>query len=165
MFTNNNGNEHGNSASHNGNNGNNAGNNTSISWKSINLDFTRSGLKQFLRINSSLGDQFIRGPILFYELKCYLAAHEAIDVNGTRITVLDESCQTLRYDDRIVVILRRVQGVWYITDVYTTAPAVGYEPTYFWMHLKLGVRFVLAHVLTGWRKITGKMTVEAKEER
>ena len=158
MFTNNSGNEHGNE--HGNKHSNEHGKASAVNWQSVKLDFTRFGLKQFLRINSRLGTQFIRGSILFYELKCYLAAHEAIGAGGTHITVLDEACQTLRYDDRIVLILRRMQGVWYITDVCTASPATAYAPTFIWMRIKRGVDFILAHVLIGWQRVTGKTAVE-----
>ena len=137
----------------------------------IKVDFTRAGLKQFLALNNRLGSRFIRGPILFHELKCYLSAYEvysamsAIEMMGAIDDVatatahvpnvtLDESCQMVRYDDSIVLMLRKVQGVWYITDIYSTDKAVGYQPVFFWKLIKRGARMILAHVLSGWKRLT-----------
>ena len=45
--------------------------------KQAQVDFTRSGWRQFIGLNRNLGARFIRGFILRYELAVYLAAHEA----------------------------------------------------------------------------------------
>ena len=41
------------------------------------IDFTRSGWRQFFKLNRSLGARFIRGFVLRYELAAYLTTHEA----------------------------------------------------------------------------------------
>ena len=41
------------------------------------VDFTRSGWRQFFKLNRSLGARFIRGFVLRYELAAYLTTHEA----------------------------------------------------------------------------------------
>ena len=48
------------------------------------VDFTRSGWRQFFRLNRSLGARFIRGFVLRYELAAYLTAHEAAAPRQTR---------------------------------------------------------------------------------
>ena len=62
----------------------------------------------------------------------YIAAHEAAGVK------LDTECQELRYDGGIHLLLRRVQGTWLITDVFSTEEAVAFAPVYFWKRIAEG---------------------------
>ena len=115
------------------------------------VDFTRSSWRQFAKLNRRLGTRFIRGFILRHELGLYLAAHEAAGIE------LDEGCQEVRYEDSVYLLLKKMQGVWYITDVFAAEEAVTYEPVFFWKQIKRGASFILAHVLTGWRALTQRM--------
>ncbi len=65
------------------------------SKRAAQVDFTRSGWRQFARLNRRLGARFIRGFILRHELGLYLAAHEAAGME------LDEGCQEVRYEDGV----------------------------------------------------------------
>ena len=121
--------------------------------KQAQVDFTRSGWRQFAKLNRRLGARFIRGFILRYELAAYLAAHEAAGVT------LDEGCQEVCYENGVYLLLRRVQGVWYITDIFATEETVGYEPVFFWKQIKRGVNLILAHILSGWRQLTERMVL------
>lgn len=112
------------------------------------VEFTRSGWRQFARLNRSLGARFIRAFVLRYELAIYLAEHEAAGVK------LDTECQEVRYEDSVYLLLRKSQGVWYITDVFAAEEAVGYEPIYFWQCVKRGASYLLARLLIGWRQLT-----------
>ena len=86
--------------------------------------FTRSGWRQFFKLNRSLGARFIRGFVLRYELAAYLTAHEAAGAE------LDEGCQEVCYENGIYLLLRKMQGMWYITDIFATEETVTYEPAY-----------------------------------
>ena len=119
--------------------------------RTAHVDFTRSGWRQYMKLNRSLDARFIRGFVLRYELGVYLAAHE--DAGAP----LDEGCLEVRYEDGVYLLLRRMQGVWYITDVFVAEEAVAYEPVFFWKQIRRGVNLVLAHVLTGWRSLTQRM--------
>ena len=121
--------------------------------KQAQVDFTRSGWRQFMRLNRTLGARFLRGFVLRYELAAYLTAHEAAGVE------LDEGCQEVRYENGVYLLLRKMQGVWYITDVFTTEETVAYEPVFFWKQIKHGVNLILAHVLSGWRHLTERMVL------
>ena len=121
------------------------------SKRAAQVDFTRSGWRQFFRLNRSLGARFLRGFVLRYELAAYLTAHEAAG------TPLDEGCQEVRYEDGVYLLLKKMQGVWYITDVFVTEATVAYEPMFFWKQIKRGASFILAHDLTGWRALTQRM--------
>ena len=115
------------------------------------VDFTRSAWRQLFKLNRSLGARFIRGFVLRYELAAYLTAHEAAGVE------LDEGCQEVCYENGVYLLLRKMQGVWYITDIFATEETVAYEPAFFWKQIKRGASFILAHVLTGWRALTQRM--------
>ena len=121
--------------------------------KQAQVDFTRSGWRQFMRLNRTLGARFLRGFVLRYELAAYLTAHEAAGVE------LDEGCQEVRYENGVYLLLRKMQGVWYITDVFTTEETVAYEPVFFWKQIKHGVNLILAHILSGWRQLTERMVL------
>ena len=115
------------------------------------VDFTRSGWRQFAKLNRRLGARFIRGFVLRFELGMYLTAYETAGME------LDESCQEVRYDHGVYVLLRRTRGVWYVTDVFAAEEAVAYEPVFFWQKIRRGAEFILAHVLSGWRPLTERM--------
>ena len=117
------------------------------------VDFTRSAWRQLFKLNRSLGARFIRGFVLRYELAAYLTAHEAAGVE------LDEGCQEVCYENGVYLLLRKMQGVWYITDVFATEETVAYEPVFFWKQIKHGVNLILAHVLSGWRHLTERMVL------
>ena len=121
------------------------------SKRAAQVDFTRSGWRQFARLNRRLGVRFIRGFVLRYELGVYLTAHEAAGAE------LDEGCQEVCYENGVYLLLRKMQGVWYITDVFVTEATVAYEPMFFWKQIKSSASFILAHVLTGWRALTQRM--------
>ena len=117
--------------------------------------FTRSSRKQFTRLNRALGSRFIRAFVLQYELAVYLAEHEA---NGAQ---LDTECQEVRYEDGVYLLLRKMQGVWYIIDAFAAEEAVAYEPVYIWQRVRRGAEYVLARLLTGWRRLSRRMVAGA----
>ena len=112
------------------------------------VEFTRSGWRQLARLNRSLGARLIRAFVLCHELSAYLAEHEASGVH------LDTECQEVRYVDGVYMLLRRSQGIWYITDVFAAEEGDGYEPMYFWQRVRRGAGCVLIRLLLGWRQLT-----------
>ena len=123
------------------------------SKRAAQVDFTRSGWRQFARLNRRLGVRFIRGFVLRYELGVYLTAHEAAGAE------LDEGCQEVCYENGVYLLLRKMQGVWYITDIFVTEEIVAYKPVFFWKQIKRGVNLILAHILSGWRQLTERMVL------
>ena len=119
--------------------------------KQAQVDFTRSGWRQFIGLNRNLGARFIRGFILRYELTAYLAAHEAAGAE------LDEGCQEVCYENGVYLLLRRMQGMWYITDIWVDDDAIAFEPVWIWQQIKRGADYILAHILSGWRQLTERM--------
>ena len=112
------------------------------------VKFTRSGWRQLARLNRSRGARLIRAFVLRHELSAYLAEHEASGVH------LDTECQEVRYVDGVYLLLRRSQGIWYITDVFAAEEGDGYEPMYFWQRVRRGAGCVLIRLLIGWRQLT-----------
>ena len=119
------------------------------------IDFTRQGWRQFSRLNNAIGARYIRAFILKRELAEYIAAHEAAGVR------LDGECQELRYDGKVALLLKKVHGTWYITDVIRTEETAAYEPVYFWTRVKRGCNEVLARMLAGWRNLTKALADQA----
>ena len=119
------------------------------------VDFSKTGWQQFAKLNRKLGKRFLQAFILRSELAAYLTAYEAAGVQ------LDTECQEVRYVDGVYLLLRKSQGVWYITDVFTAEEAVGYEPVYFWQRIKRGASYILARLLIGWRQLTRKAVAGA----
>lgn len=114
------------------------------------VEFTRSGWRQLARLNRSMGARLIRAFVLCHELSAYLAEHEASGVH------LDTECQEVRYVDGVYLLLRRSQGIWYITDVFAAEEGDDYEPMYFWQRVRRGAGCVLIRLLIGWRQLTRK---------
>ena len=114
------------------------------------VKFTRSGWRQLARLNRSRGARLIRAVVLCHELSAYLAEHEASGVH------LDTECQEVRYVDGVYLLLRRSQGIWYITDVFAAEEGDDYEPMYFWQRVRRGAGCVLIRLLIGWRQLTRK---------
>ena len=123
------------------------------SKRAAQVDFTRSGWRQFAKLNRKLGARFIRGFILRHELAAYLTAHEAAG------TPLDEGCQEVCYENGVYLLLHKMQGVWYITDIFAAEETVAYEPVFFWQKIRRGTDFILAHILSGWRQLTERMVL------
>ena len=119
------------------------------------VEFTRSGWRQLARLNRSLGARLIRAFVLCHELSAYLAEHEASGVH------LDTECQEVRYVDGVYLLLRRAQGIWYITDVFAAEEGDDYEPMYFWQRFKRGASNLLVRLLIGWRQLTRKAVASA----
>ena len=119
------------------------------------VEFTRSGWRQLARLNRSRGARLIRAFVLCHELSAYLAEHEASGVH------LDTECQEVRYVDGVYLLLRRSQGIWYITDVFAAEEGDDYEPMYFWQRVRRGAEYVLARLLTGWRRLSRRMVAGA----
>ena len=51
------------------------------------------------------------------------------------------------------IAVKQRNGIWYITDIYTTGSVSGYAPVYLWTRIKRGFRVLAARVLIGWRRI------------
>ena len=117
---------------------------------SMQIDFTKSGWRQFAKLNRSLGVRFIKGFILRRELAAYIAAHYE---SGN---YLDPVCQEVRYEGGVYLLLQQRGSIWYITDIWDTEEPVGFKPILFWKRVKRGCREILRQIVIGWRDLTKK---------
>lgn len=120
----------------------------------VQIDFTRSGWRQFIKMNHLLGVRFIKGFVLRRELSVYIAAHEERGVQ------LDTTCQEIRYEGGVYLLLMKCQGIWYITDVWSAEAPNAFKPMFFWTRIKRGCSTLLAHVLIGWQNLTQRQESE-----
>ena len=124
------------------------------------VNITHNAGKQMKKINAALRKNSPATPLLFKsvlrtELSDYITQHEAAGA------ALDENCLEVRYEDGIYVLLRKMQGEWYVTDIVAdkdilNADTVAYKPVYVWQKLKQGLDYAIAHILVGWRQIAVK---------
>lgn len=61
------------------------------------------------------------------------------------------------YENGVYLLLRRMQGVWYITDIWADDDAIAFEPVWIWQQIKRGADYILTHILSGWRQLTERM--------
>lgn len=114
----------------------------------VSIEFTRDGWKQLLQHNPSPISAFIQSINIKADLALYITAHEEKGI------FVDTECQEICYQSGLFLLLRKEQGVWYITDVFTTGEDAGFVPVYFWTRVKRGFRLVAARVLICWRRLT-----------
>lgn len=124
---------------------------SSIVNKEVHVGFTPTGWKQLERLNSK-GMQRIRAFILQQELSSYLLGRLE---NGMP---MDEGCQEVCYECGVYLLLRKMQGIWYITDVYAAEVPTAFLPVFVWQRIQRGARQLLVHILTGWRSVGGNST-------
>ena len=108
------------------------------------VEFSKTGWHQFGKLNRGLGSRFIKGFILRRELAEYIAAHDERGVH------LDTICQEIRYEDGVYLLMMKCQGIWYITDIWSTETPNDFKPVFFWKKLKRGWKEFLVSVLIGW---------------
>lgn len=112
---------------------------------SVQIDFTKSGWRQFAKLNRNLGARFIKGFILRRELSAYIAAHYE---SGK---LLDPVCQEVRYEAGMYLLLKQVGHTWYVTDIWMAEESVAYTPLLFWVRIKRGWCTILRQIVAGWR--------------
>jgi hypothetical protein len=79
------------------------------------------------------------------ELARYILCHEKA---GRK---LDTEGQALRFDDRINVLIRKLDGIWHILRVWRREGKEIFRPVFSWQVVMRGWRTFLARVLTGWQ--------------
>ena len=114
----------------------------------VRVEFTKESWQQLLRLHPSPISAFIQTVNIKADLGVYIASYEERGIH------LDSECQEVCYQSGMFLILRKEQGVWYVTDVYTTGEDTGFVPVYFWTRIKRGFQLVAARVLICWRRLT-----------
>ena len=109
------------------------------------VEFSRSGLKQLIQMNRTLGNRFVRGIVVRYSVAAYITAHEE------QGKTFDTICQELHYGDGIYLLLTRTNGIWIITDIRYSGEPVAYEPVFLLQRVRRGFHTLVVRVLTCWR--------------
>ena len=120
-----------------------------ITSKEVRIGFTPTGWKQLERLNSK-SMQRIRAFILQWELSSYLLGRLESGMP------MDEGCQEICYESGVYLLLRKMQDIWYITDVYAAEVPTAFLPVFVWQRIQRGARQLLVHILTGWRSVSEK---------
>ena len=120
------------------------------------VEFTKSGWRQFAGLHSCIGEGFVLGVMLRYEVAAYIAAHEEQGI------ALDATCQEIHYDSGLYMLLMKCQGVWYITEVWMTSAPGRFVPVFFWQCIRRGLCDWPAKVLIGWRALAGVYPPESE---
>lgn len=104
---------------------------------------TRESERQLHKITKRHGGPSM--PDVQDELARYILCHEKARRK------LDTEGQALRFDDRINVLIRRLNGIWHILRVWRREGKEIFRPVFLWRVVKRGWRTFLARVLMGWR--------------
>ena len=80
------------------------------------------------------------------ELARYIRAHEAAGKQ------FDTECQEVRYDDGVYLLMRKMNGSWLVTELWSenTAAACEYKPHFIITTVREGFRTLMAKVLACW---------------
>lgn len=116
----------------------------------LEVRFKRGILRRFL---SSIpqGMRFVGCVGFCREIAFYLSRHET---SGIR---MDTECQTLIYDERITVTLRKERGTWVIIEISVSSPITAYRPRFIWQQLKRGIEILTCRVFAGWQVVRIEM--------
>ena len=113
----------------------------------VRVELSNSGWMKLRGMQCECGNRFIQAFLLRWELSEYLQRYNEAGV------LLDTQCQELRFDEEICVLLRKVQGVWYVTDIWMIQMAVRFIPLFVWQKVRRGCREVAARILAGWQAV------------
>lgn len=93
----------------------------------------------------------ITGNDVCREISEYIASHEAVGIR------FDSEYQEIIYDERIVFMLRKENGIWQIVDVLVRTPVREFLPVFIWKRLKRGATEIIAKFLARWRTIRSEV--------
>ncbi|MBQ3423830.1 MAG: hypothetical protein IJH38_01355 [Clostridia bacterium] len=113
----------------------------------VRVEFTREAWQQLRQLHPSTLSAFTQTINIKADLGLYIASYEE---RGIR---LDIECQQVCYQPGMFLIMRKKNGVWYITDIIVTGEDVGFIPVFMWTRIKRGVNVLAARVLICWRRL------------
>ncbi len=82
---------------------------------------------------------------MLFELRQYLSYAEE---SGRE---LDQDGQALRYDDELMIIVKKRDGIWHVIKVWRVSGELVCLPVRAWKRICRGAREFVANVLVGWR--------------
>lgn len=71
------------------------------------------------------------------------------------------ACQEVCYENGVYLLLRKMQGVWYIIDAFAAEETAAYAPVYVWQRVRRSAEYVLSRLLTGWRRLSRRTVAGA----
>ena len=84
----------------------------------VHVEFTDFAFHQFGSIRKTRGYSALNKSTVLEEMALYITAHEAAGIG------FNEDCQTIRFDDRLNILMFKANGIWYIADIFIyVAPA------------------------------------------
>ena len=85
----------------------------------VKVEFTDFAFHQLGSIRKTRGYSALNKSTVIEEMALYITAHEAAGIG------FNEDCQTIRFDDRLNILMFKADGIWYIADIFIyVAPAV-----------------------------------------
>ena len=120
-----------------------------LSAMKVRVRFTRESRKQLSQLKDMPGSVFLRAMTIKKELALYIASHEAQNIH------FNTDCQEVCYQEGIILVLHKEQGVWFITDVLGSMTPRR-TPVFVWEQFKRGCNLILARLLIGWCARTGQ---------
>lgn len=114
--------------------------------KRVKVKFKKKAAKQF-RKNKPKSLRRVTRKKFCRELEYYIRSHEQAGKH------FDAECQTIVYDENVVVMLRNNQGTWMITEVMVYGSITTYHPVFVWKLVKIGYRIIPVQFFAVWRII------------
>ncbi len=113
---------------------------------SVPVELSNRGWRKLAHVSHQLKGHFAHALVLKHEVSAYLASHEQAGI------AFDTQCQELHYDDRIWLLLRKIQGIWYIIDVWLHESVVCSIPLSVWKQVQKYCCKWIIHLLLNQRK-------------
>ena len=113
----------------------------------IRIELSKSGRRAFNRLNTKLGQAYIRFFQLERDLAEYIERH--IDAGISLDAEFD-----VRYEDGVVLTIFRSSGIYYITEVTDIGVVIAAKAILVWQRFKRGCNLLVRQALAGWYNIT-----------
>ena len=78
----------------------------------VKVEFTDFAFHQLGSIRKTRGYSALNKSTVLEEMALYITAHEAAGIG------FNEDCQTIRFDDRLNILMFKADGIWYIADIF-----------------------------------------------
>ncbi len=83
-----------------------------VSSELVKVEFTDFAFHQLGSVRKTRGYSALNKSTVLEEMALYITAHEAAGIG------FNEDCQTIRFDDRLNILMFKADGIWYIADIF-----------------------------------------------
>ena len=118
------------------------------------IDFTKSGSRDFRRLNTRNGRPIIPFSQLERDLAEYIERHR--DAGHEMIAEFD-----VRYDDGVMLTVFLSGGIYYIKGMTAIGEVVAHAAVLVWKQVKRGCSYLMCQVIAGWYFIPAPMPAAA----